>query len=159
MTPPCTILRIAVPVPLHRFYDYLLPPDAVSNQLLLGIRIKVPFGKREVIGILVEISTTSDVPHSKLKPATEIIDTQPLFSPSVLQLLRWASDYYHYPLGEVFATAIPKTLRLGKSPSNRKKIMQPLLLNRPKGLSHLIKRNNKQSMQYKQPCKNSVSFY
>lgn len=120
MALPPTILRIAVPVPLHRLYDYMPPPDFNTNQLVPGIRVKVPFGKREIIGILVEVSSTSTLPHHKLKPASEIIDRESLFSPNILKLLHWASDYYHHPLGEVFATALPKTLRLGKLPKNKK---------------------------------------
>lgn len=122
MKHPPLILRIAVPAPLYRLYDYLPPDNIRANELSPGIRIKVPFGKREVIGILVEVSNTSQFPYNQLKPAKEIIDADTLFSPTVFNLLRWASDYYHYPLGEVFATALPRVLRQGKSPiSTRKK--------------------------------------
>lgn len=116
-----TILRIAIPAPLYRLYDYLPPEDLNPSELALGIRIKVPFGKREVIGILVEINDNSQLKPDQLKRVNEIIDHDSLFSKSVFSLLRWASDYYHYPLGEVFATALPKILRQGKSIiSNRK---------------------------------------
>lgn len=115
------ILRIAIPAPLHRLYDYLPPSESITNQLPLGIRVKIPFGKREVIGVLAEIADNSHFSPTKLKNVIEIIDSEPLFSPSVLALLRWASDYYHHPLGEVFATALPKVLRQGSLPTNKKK--------------------------------------
>lgn len=124
MKQPPMILRIAIPAPVYNLYDYLPPDDINTNKLQSGIRIKVPFGKREVIGILVEVSHTSQLAHHLLKRAKEIIDIEPLFTSNVFSLLRWASDYYHYPLGEVFATALPRILRQGKAPvSTRKKKM------------------------------------
>ena len=29
-------------------------------------------------------------------------------------LLRWAAEYYHHPMGEVFAAALPASLRAGQ---------------------------------------------
>lgn len=34
--------------------------------------------------------------------------------PSLWRILRWASDYYHYPIGEVLFHALPILLRQGK---------------------------------------------
>ena len=57
------ILRIAIlPVPLRRAFDYLPPADDSVGWYRLGIRIKVPFGKQQRIGILLETTAKSSPP-------------------------------------------------------------------------------------------------
>lgn len=116
-----TILRIAVPAPLHRCFEYLPPVDCIADNLLPGVRVRVPFGKREAIGILISVTQVSAVPEMTLKPALEIMDTTPLLPASLLSLATWASDYYHYPLGEVLAAMLPGLLRKGKAATHRSK--------------------------------------
>ena len=117
-------LTIAIPSPLRQSFDYLPPLDCDDDisQWPAGIRINVPFGRREVVGILLGISTSTTIPENKLKHAIARLDEKPLFSPSLLKLAAWASQYYHYPLGEVFAHMLPKALRTTKPlPKSRKK--------------------------------------
>lgn len=108
------ILHIAVPVPLPRLFDYRLPADYCGEMPVAGMRVKIPFGKRLLMGVIVKTSAVSTFPVEQLKMIVEVLDTQPLFSPTIFALLQWASDYYHAPIGEVFATALPVLLRKGK---------------------------------------------
>ncbi len=101
MNPPPFILRVAVPSPLWQSFDYL-PLNAEIQSLQPGMRLKVPFGRRETVGILLDVVTHSTLPLSKLKPIIEIIDEVALIPASLLKLYCWASDYYHYPLGKLF---------------------------------------------------------
>jgi primosomal protein N' (replication factor Y) len=117
------ILQVALDTPLRRVFDYR-PPARFSGQdlgdaLRLGTRVRVPFGRRQLIGVLVGIATKSDVPSPKLKPALEILDTQPILDPHTFDLLRWAAEYYHHPIGEVFAAALPASLRAGQPADTR----------------------------------------
>ncbi len=112
MTGP--ILRIAVPSPLYRTFDYLPPPDRDLPPLQPGLRVRVPFGRRQVIGFLLETSDGTTLDPATLRPALEILDPEPLLPADVLALLRWAQHYYHHPPGEVFATALPALLRQGE---------------------------------------------
>ncbi len=109
------LLRIAVPAPLHQCFDYLPQADWDINQLQPGIRLRVPFGKRETIGILTDIIQTSTVPQHQLKHAIEVLDTSPILSPTLMKLAQFASQYYHYPPGEVFSNILPTLLRKGKN--------------------------------------------
>ncbi len=111
-----TILRVAVPSPLYCNFDYLPPAEYNPATLLPGVRVRVPFGKTKTIGILVEVVLHTTVEHSRLKTALEVLDKQPLLSTDLLQLAQWASNYYHHPLGEVFASMLPTLLRSGKTP-------------------------------------------
>jgi primosomal protein N' (replication factor Y) len=110
------ILQVALDTPLRRVFDYR-PPAKLSGEDLgarLGARVRVPFGRRQLIGVLVGIAAQSAVPSDKLKPALEILDTQPILDPVTFDLLRWAAEYYHHPVGEVFAAALPASLRAGQ---------------------------------------------
>lgn len=108
------ILRIALPTPLPRLFDYLCPQDIGEERLISGVRVVVPFQSRKLIGILINTDNTSAVPVHKLKAALEILDDQSIFTLDIYRLCLWASDYYHYPLGEVLIGAIPALLRKGK---------------------------------------------
>ncbi|MCO1332888.1 primosomal protein N' [Microbulbifer sp. OS29] len=106
------ILRLAVPVPLRRLFDYL-PPEGLSPELLQpGQRLWVPFAGRKLVAVLLEIVQES--PHTGLKPALGLVDSQVLFGHDSRKLLAWIADYYQAPLGEVYATALPVALRKGK---------------------------------------------
>jgi primosomal protein N' (replication factor Y) (superfamily II helicase) len=112
------ILQIALDTPLRRVFDYRPPagfgaegPRGVPR---LGVRVRVPFGRQQLIGILVGIASESAVDSAKLRAAVDILDEQPVFDPITFDLLLWAAEYYHHPLGEVFAAALPVSLRAGQ---------------------------------------------
>lgn len=114
MSNSLTILCIAVPSPLRHSFDYLPPKDWDGKPLSPGIRLKVPFGKREIIGILLSTTTKSQIDPNKLKPAIAILDEIPLLSEKLMQLNIWISNYYHHPIGEVILNSFPQLLRRGK---------------------------------------------
>ncbi len=109
-----TVLKVAVPSPLRRTFDYLPPREGEHKHLRPGVRLLVPFGKRQLVGVLVEVANKSDLPRARLKAATAILDREPLYSLAMQRVLRWAGHYYQCPPGEVFATALPAKLRSGK---------------------------------------------
>src|ERR1700734_2387194 len=105
------ILQIALDTPLRRVFDYLPPAQFVGSGLHgappPGVRVRVPFGRQRLIGILVGVTAESSVAAAKLKAADEILDELPIVDPVTFDLLRWAAEYYHHPVGEVFAAALP----------------------------------------------------
>ena len=106
------ILRVAVPSPLRRYFDYLPPAHRPPPQWQPGARIKVPFGRRQQIGIITEIRTDTPIDPAHLRSALALIDPeQPALPAELLRLLRWAQQYYQHPPGEVYATALPTLLR------------------------------------------------
>ncbi|MDX2457444.1 MAG: primosomal protein N' [Gammaproteobacteria bacterium] len=110
------LLRIAVPSPLYRSFDYLLPAGVEPHALQAGIRVRVPFGRRTVIGILLAVTTESLVETHKLKHALAVLDTDPVMNTDVLSMVQWASDYYHHPIGDALTAALPVLLRHGEPP-------------------------------------------
>ena len=107
------ILQVAIPKPLSNYFDYLPPVGIDINQLTPGIRLQVPFGNLNYIGMLVNITNTSQYPINKLRPAIRVIDLTPILSADDLELLKWAANYYHYYIGEVITTALPSALNQG----------------------------------------------
>lgn len=113
-----SILRLAIPSPLRRQFDYLPPSEMSAVQvraLQPGIRVQVPFGRREVTGYLLTVTENSDIAPSALKAALQVLDETPLLDTGMLQLCDWAARYYHHPLGEVYSALFPKRLREGKA--------------------------------------------
>ena len=80
-----------------------------------GVRVQVPFGSRQVIGVVVQAIDSSAVPTEKLRSVYRILDSKPVFPKELMDLLNWASRYYHHPPGEVFTTALPVLLRKGQA--------------------------------------------
>ncbi|MFO1406130.1 MAG: primosomal protein N' [Steroidobacteraceae bacterium] len=109
------LLGVAIDAPLRRLFDYRPPHGVEAETLLPGVRIWVPFGRRRVVGVLVEHRATSDLPESKLRAAIAVLDEQPAVDRPLLELLVWAADYYRHPVGEVIAAALPAPLRSGES--------------------------------------------
>ena len=108
------VFRVAIPVPLNRIFDYLAPKNFDPDKVKPGIRLLVPFGKRQKTAVLLEVSNHSELDASLLKAVYKILDDEPMLSETEMDLLNWASRYYHYPLGEVFSAAFPVLLRNGK---------------------------------------------
>ena len=103
-------VRVAVAAPLHGLFDYRLPPRLSAR---VGCRVRVPFGRRRVIAVVVESMLDSDCRDDQLKAVDAVLDAAPLLSAGDIDFLRWVAAYYHHPVGEVVATALP--LRLRKS--------------------------------------------
>ena len=107
------VLKVAVSVPLSRAFDYLPPADGPAPPP--GCRVRVPFGPRQQVGLVLGHSTDSDLAPGKLRRCTTVLDDEPLLREADLRLLRFTSDYYHHPVGEVVAAALPALLRQGKA--------------------------------------------
>ena len=103
------VYQVAVPSPLRRLFDYR--PRSNAKAVQPGSRVVVPFGARTVVGFVVSKASDSAIPISKLKLIIEILDEEPILPQEILSILKWSSDYYHHPLGQVLSTAVPKKIR------------------------------------------------
>lgn len=107
------ILKVAVNVPLSREFDYL--PSQDDSTAMPGCRVLVPFGRRRHVGVVMRHASDSNIANDKIRRCVSTLDDTPLLSSDDLWLIRFASDYYHHPIGEVVAAALPALLRQGKS--------------------------------------------
>ena len=108
------ILQVAINAPLSRLFDYLPPSTADTAVPGPGCRVLVPFGRQRQIGTVISHATNSELPPSKLRRVLSAIDKEPVLGDQDLWLIRFTSDYYHHPLGEVVAASLPALLRQGK---------------------------------------------
>ncbi len=106
------MIRVAVSVPLSREFDYLPPAGGPVPQP--GCRVRVPFGARRQVGLVLGHADEPSIPPDKLRRCVDVLDVDPLLSAEEIRLVRFTSDYYHHPVGEVVAAALPAILRQGK---------------------------------------------
>jgi len=112
-----TFLNVAIQAPVKTLFDYKINPTSKINPKI-GQRVLVPFGKKKRLGFIHSISKTSSVESSKLKPFIEILDKEPIIDKKTRALIEWCSKYYHYPIGNIYAGAVPKYLRESKYPKD-----------------------------------------
>ena len=106
------VLRVALPVPLPRLFDYLPPPGLAADAVQAGQRLRVPFGSREAVGIVLGHGAAED--GVELRQAQALLDDAPLLAGELLASLQWLTGYLHAPVGEVLSTALPAALRRGE---------------------------------------------
>lgn len=115
-------LRLALPSPLRRLFDYLPPKGVDPVSLKAGIRIKVPFANRMLVGVLIEVATETTVPADKLKKAIALVDEAPIIPPLLLKLCQWTAQYYQHGLGDTLSWALPNLLKQGQYPDDNKEL-------------------------------------
>ena len=88
---PPRILRVALPLPLPRLFDYLEPEDGARAGI--GARVRVPFGPGERVGVVAAVAPASSCDPNGLKPALAVLDEAPLFAGELLDSLDWLARY------------------------------------------------------------------
>lgn len=102
------IVRVALDVPLSTLFDYLVDADLSVD---IGQRVLVPFGRKHVVGIVMELAESSGLAVERIKSVVQVMAEVPPLPSELLTLLRFCSDYYHHPLGMTVMAALPARLR------------------------------------------------
>jgi len=110
------VLRVALDLPLHRLFDYVAEAASTAE---IGLRVRVPFGRGERLGVIVDVQDGSDWPLAQLKPAGEILRDLPPLPADFFRLCEFASAYYQAPFGEVLLQALPVGLKRLDPPTRR----------------------------------------
>ncbi|HLF30324.1 MAG TPA: primosomal protein N' [Xanthomonadales bacterium] len=104
------VARVALPVPLPQLFDYVQNPD--QPPVVVGARVLVPFGRRRLVGIVVETDVVSEMAPERLLTILSLLDEgRALLDKSLMKLLAWCWQYYQHAPGEVLQTALPPALR------------------------------------------------
>ena len=97
-TDPRTLVwQVALPVPLPRLFDYR-PATGTASTADVGCRVRVPFGSRELVGLVAGVAEAS--PGAPEPKPGACLDRAPLFHGELLESLLWLARYTHAPLGE-----------------------------------------------------------
>jgi primosomal protein N' (replication factor Y) (superfamily II helicase) len=100
--------EIALPVAVHGTFTYAIPPE-LRDGVRLGSRVEVPFGPKRTTGFVVGLVDATDV--KKIKPIRAVLDDEePALVPEIIELCRWAAEYYIAPLGEMLRMALPANM-------------------------------------------------
>ncbi|MGE8618769.1 MAG: primosomal protein N', partial [Achromobacter spanius] len=99
-------VRVALDVPLPGPFDYR--SDA---PVAVGLRVIVPFGRRKMVGVVVENPAEPSYDPKQIRPIEQVLDDLPPFDEDWLRMARFAADYYQRPLGEVMLPTLPPPLR------------------------------------------------
>jgi primosomal protein N' (replication factor Y) len=102
------IVRVALPVPIPQVFDYIAEDSVPAD---IGRCVRVPFGRGEKSGLIIDLPIAAEVDASRLKPVLHIQREVPPLPTDWLELVGFVSRYYHAPLGEVVALALPPGLR------------------------------------------------
>jgi primosomal protein N' (replication factor Y) len=123
-------VEAALPVPLRRAFTYRIP-DELKGAIKVGARLKLPFGRRNLIGYAVglhnELPPGVELDESKIKDIIDVMDAEPLITAEILQLTKWTADYYASFWGEMLKAALPAGLNSEKVRSKRRKAVRLVL--------------------------------
>ncbi len=111
------VLRVAVPGPLARLFDYLPAAGGAGGTAPPpGARVLVPFGRARRVGVVTAWGADTDVAPGRLRRIEAALDAEPALPADLLALGQWAGRYYHHPVGEVLAAMFPAALRRAENP-------------------------------------------
>ncbi len=102
--------NVALPVPLRTLFTYSIP-DHLRESIHPGTRVQVPFRKKSLIGVVIDL-TASAPPNTKIRDITKSIDNIPSLTPKLIELGQWIANYYLAPVGEVFRAMLPPPIEI-----------------------------------------------
>jgi len=105
------IVRVGLDLPLSTLFDYKIEQNFAVQ---IGQRVLVPFGRKQVVGVILALTKESELSADKLKSVIQTLDDVPPIPAELLTLLKFCSDYYHFPLGMTVLAALPARLRSGE---------------------------------------------
>jgi primosomal protein N' (replication factor Y) len=107
------LVEVAVAAAVRGTFTYRVP-SALAEEVRLGARVAVPFGKsRRATGYVVGFPT-SPPDGLELRDVAAVLDAIPPFTPKLVELIRWAEEYYLVPPGELLRAALPPGLNTRK---------------------------------------------
>jgi primosomal protein N' (replication factor Y) len=101
--------RVVLPIPVEQAFTYEIP-ESLTGRIAVGSRVEVPFGRRSLSGIVVELSEAADVPRTR--PIQGVHET--FVSAPLLELAAWMASYYGCSRGEALQSVLPPSLRRAK---------------------------------------------
>src|SRR2546426_10007839 len=102
--------NVALAVPLRTTFTYAIP-EALRGTLQPGSRVLVPFRKKAMVGVVVELVEAAPE-GTKTREITRVVDLVPALPPKLIELAQWIPGYYLAPIGEVFRAMLPPLTEL-----------------------------------------------
>jgi len=102
--------NVALPVPLRHTFTYSVP-ETLRAQVQAGSRVLVPFRKKSLVGVVVELAERPPA-DTKIREVAKVLDLVPALTPKLIELAHWIAGYYLAPIGEVFRSMLPPVTEL-----------------------------------------------
>jgi len=102
--------NVALPVPLRTTFTYDIP-EGLRDSLQTGTRVLVPFRKKSMVGVVVEMAEHPPA-NAKVREITKVMEFAPALTPKLIELAQWIANYYLAPIGEVFRAMLPPVTEL-----------------------------------------------
>ncbi|MBG9982250.1 primosomal protein N' [Aerococcaceae bacterium DSM 111020] len=107
------IAQIIIDIPaaqVNRTFDYIVP-EPMQAVIELGMRVEVPFGRRQLLGFVVGFSDESDF-SGKLKPITRLLDYHSFLNAELIELSDYFSQKLHVFRITMLQAMLPSLLRV-----------------------------------------------
>jgi len=105
------IARVTLEIAVGKEFDYRIP-EQMRGSVEVGSRVKVPFGPRQMMGVVTDVLDAS--PFGKLRDLLSVVGTKSLVTPNVLSLARWMAGYYCCPVETALKSVLPDSVRKEK---------------------------------------------
>ncbi len=105
-------VEVALPVPMRQVFSYRVK-ESDNHLANKGVRVKVPFGRQQLIGLVTGISSSCDLAPKQIRSVIQFLDDEPLLPDSLYKLTQWAARYYFCSVGQMLSQALPVALRKG----------------------------------------------
>ena len=92
-----------------KIFDYLC-----DDQVVVGSRVRAPFGGKTIPGFVMRIKETSDLPIERLKKVLPTTDELPALTPECLALAEKLTARYRVPKALTLRLFLPAEMRTGK---------------------------------------------
>ena len=102
--------NVALPVPLRTTFTYAVP-EALRESVQPGTRVLVPFRKKAMVGVVVDMADEAPA-NAKIREIAKVMELAPALTPKLIELAQWIANYYLAPIGEVFRSMLPPVTEL-----------------------------------------------
>jgi primosomal protein N' (replication factor Y) (superfamily II helicase) len=102
--------NVALPVLLRATFTYAVP-EALRESMQPGCRVLVPFRKKSMVGVVVEMAERAPE-GTRIREIAKVMDATPALTPKLIGLAQWIAGYYLAPIGEVFRAMLPPVTEL-----------------------------------------------
>lgn len=94
---------------ISEYYDYSIPEN-LEDYVAVGTRVLVPFGYQDLLGYVIELSTSTKYEKS-VKAIKAVLDFEQELTEEQIALAKFMASYYHTSMVQVLNLMIPSFLK------------------------------------------------
>lgn len=95
---------------VDQYYVYSVP-EVFRDNIKIGIRVRIPFGKMELEGFVMNILNDTDYDKNKIKDISDVVDDRPVLNKEMILLGKYMSKHLLCSLVSAYQVMLPKALK------------------------------------------------